>query len=278
MQVARIEPPGAAATRSLPMKRAGRSCAWLLAAALGLVTGEVRAADPPTKFVTVDLTGSGYQISYYDDPSKWIVNDISFAALVENGGFFGTLTKKVTFLGTDPFVIKFSQKAPPANYSATNTGFKVRLDFTLTNGKANTKWTSFSEQLKDADFEGVPVLKLDGVDRGSASHPLFAHFHPKDFDMANFKSNPFKKTTPADFDALAAFTANDGEVTTGNAWTANGLFLHAMDIKGLPRTFSLIETPVAVAVPEPPAWVLLGAGFCLFVVLKRRVGAEPHRR
>ncbi len=251
--------------------------AALFASALALHLSPVLGADP--KYVTVNLTGSPYKVSYLDDPTKWKVDDISFAAKVEVGGFFGTLTKKVTFLTDDPFELKFSEVVVPGMYSGTGGGFKVHLDLKLTNGQKNTKWTSFTEQLFDFDFEGVTTKDLDGRPRGNGTHPLFAHFHPDDLKMVNYKTAGFKKTNPGDINSLAKFDAIDGPVLFNNSWTASGLFIHAMEIKDLPRTFKLIEKPIAVAVPEPATWALLGAGVMLVLMLQRRHGHrdDEHR-
>lgn len=247
------------------MHTRSRICVAVLVGTTLALAASTAAAGYETKL----LTGSNYRISYEVDPAKWTIDDLSFAALVEPTGFFGTLKKHITFLGSDPFIIKFSQVDAPADYSTTPTGFKVRLDLKLTNGVADTKWTGFTEQLKDHDFDGVSNKTIDGARRGSTSHPLFAHLHPAGLDIANFKQSPFKQTNPADFDAAAAFTASDGEVATGTSWTASGLFLHAMDIKGLPRSFSLIETPVAVAVPESGTALLLAAGLAALLLGRR---------
>jgi hypothetical protein len=131
-------------------------------------------------------------------------------------------------------------------------------------------WSSFNECLKDFDFTDVSMM-FDGKPRGSMTHPLYAHFHPKGMDMAKFKLTGFSKTDPADFDTLANYAVTGGAVKPGQKWTASGFFLHAMDIKGLPRTFIWVETPVAAPVPEPGTALLLAAGmFTLGWMARRR--------
>lgn len=220
------------------------------------------------KFVTVTTPASTpYLITYVDDSDKWTVTDVSFAALA--GEFAGTLTKIVTFKTADPFIIKFSQKAPPADYSATSGGFKLNLKLEVTNGMNNVKWTSFNEELKDFDFTDATKV-LDGVRRGSDDHPLYAHFHAAGRVMANYKQTGFLNTNPADIDAVAQYAATGGQINPGQKWTAEGLFLHSMNIKGLPRTFNWIETPVTAAIPEPALWILLGPGVLVTGWMARR--------
>lgn len=86
--------------------------AVVLLSVFGLGVG---SAEANVIFTTKDV--GPYQISYEDDSAKWKINDISFAAGVGTG--VGTLKKDVTFLTNDPFIIKFSQKQAPNDYSAT---------------------------------------------------------------------------------------------------------------------------------------------------------------
>jgi hypothetical protein len=99
-----------------------RSIAAVCAAALTACLPGTARAD--ASYVIVATTAATpYWISYLSDPDKWTVNDIRFAALT--GAIAGTLTKDITFKTADPFIIKFSQKQPPADYSATAGGFKL---------------------------------------------------------------------------------------------------------------------------------------------------------
>jgi hypothetical protein len=242
--------------------------AAFLVGVLGLV-GSVEAA---VKFVTKDV--GPYQISYEDDSAKWTINDISFTAGVGTG--VGTLKKDVTFLTNDPFIIKFSQKqAPNATSQSSSVGFKVSLDVKLTNKTPNTKWTGFKEELKDFDFAGITTKDIDGMPRGTAFHPLFAHFHPTDTDATKFKkSNPFGAVDPTDFNSKSMFSLSGGEIkNNGGFWTASEYFVHAMDIKGLPRTFNYIETPTAVVIPEPATWPFIVTGVAGLLYCRRKLQA-----
>lgn len=239
-----------------------------LACVTGLLFFASGAIGAGPSFVTVATPAdTPYWITYLDDPAKWTVTDISFAALA--GEFAGTLTKKITFKTDDPFVIKFTQKAAPATTSGNSGGFKVNLKVAVTNG-TNQKWASFTEELKDFDFTDRKK-EIDGAVRGSDDHPLVAHVHASGRDMANYKPTGFLKTSPADIDAVTKFSAIDGPVNPGQAWTAEGLFAHAMNIKALQRTFTWVEQPIAAPIPEPATWLLIGGGTLL-------VGWRARRR
>jgi hypothetical protein len=202
-------------------------------------------------FVQVPLTSTpAYTITFDDTNLK-----PNYA--IDYGKTSNTLFERATLTSNAPFIIKFTEDAPPAK---DGHGLKVNIDLLLTNG-TNQNWKGFKLELMDADTNSgiIPYEKFDPT---KFVHPNEAHFHPMGGVFANFQSDPFNN--PAAFKTQTMFTAVGGALVgptqANKAWTASGFFIHEIDVAGLPRTFYLVETPIlaGAANPEPSSIVMAG--------------------
>ena len=88
---------------------------------------------------------------------------------------------------------------------------------------------------------------------------MFAHFHPglRGIKPSDFKYSPFDKViAPAAFmesgDGIDSFSLMGGRVEKGGSLDISGLFIHAIDVAGVQRSFDLIETPMIAELLPPP--------------------------
>src|SRR5262249_3305070 len=229
--------------------------------------------------ITKDLgaTNPIYQVTLTYDPAKVTVNALNYtpspAPSPDNN--FGLLTEDVTFKSLSPITLSFSEKYPEKvgapTTSATSGGFKFTLHEVLTNNTFT--WDGFKEEIKDFNFPNIKQITLsDGTTvRGSTEHPVFAHFHPGNALQPpapeQFKSGLLPTVRPdltTNGDGVASFALSGGEVEGGDkkqVLDISGLFIHAIDVQGVKRSFDLIQTPRPLqlaGVPEPANFILLG--------------------